>query len=139
MSNKSNGSRFETEIAEILSKNGFWVHLLAQNAAGQPADIIAVKNGKAYLIDCKLCESNFFDVRRVEINQELSMTKWRNCKNGEGLFCIKFNNDKIYMINLPDLFNAKKSRITEFYCGLVGWTLERWLEYVNNHRQQIDD
>ena len=88
MSNKSNGSRFERRIAQILSKNGFWVHLLAQNASGQPADIIAVKNGKAYLIDCKLCEGNYFDLRRVELNQELSMTKWRECKNGEGLFCI---------------------------------------------------
>lgn len=130
-SNKINGSRFETRIAQILSKHGFWVHLLAQNAAGQPADIIAVKNGKAYLIDCKLCEGNYFDLRRIELNQELSMTKWRECKNGEGLFCISFNN-KIYMINLPDLLNADSSRITEFYCGLAGGTLESWLKYVDN-------
>ena len=44
ISNKKLGNSFEEEFAELLYEHGFWVHLLQQNAAGQPADIIATKN-----------------------------------------------------------------------------------------------
>ena len=54
MSNKKLGNSFEAELCEILSQHGFWAHNLAQNAAGQPADVIAVKDGEAFLIDCKV-------------------------------------------------------------------------------------
>lgn len=39
MSNKKLGNAFEMELCNILSSHGFWVHNLAQNSAGQPADI----------------------------------------------------------------------------------------------------
>ena len=52
MSNKKIGNGFETEFCEKLFQNGYWVHNIAQNAAGQPADVIAVRNGVAFLIDC---------------------------------------------------------------------------------------
>lgn len=55
MSNKKIGNGFEAEFCEKLFQNGYWVHNLAQNAAGQPADVVAVKNGVPYLIDCKVC------------------------------------------------------------------------------------
>ena len=58
MSNKKLGNSFESELCEILSMYGFWCHNLAQNSAGQPADVIAVRNGKAYLIDCKVCSTD---------------------------------------------------------------------------------
>ena len=53
-SNRKTGTTFESELCEILSQNGFWAHNLAQNSAGQPADVIAVRNKTAYLIDCKV-------------------------------------------------------------------------------------
>ena len=53
MSNKKIGNGFEAEFCEKLFQNGYWVHNLAQNAAGQPADVIAVRNGVAFLIDSK--------------------------------------------------------------------------------------
>ena len=78
-SNKKLGNGFETEFCEILSAHGFWVHNMAQNQAGQPADVIAVKSGHAYLIDCKVCSSKSFPLSRVEENQELSMELWKSC------------------------------------------------------------
>lgn len=57
-SNRKTGTTFESELCEILSQNGFWAHNLAQNSAGQPADVIAVRNKTAYLIDCKVCSRN---------------------------------------------------------------------------------
>ena len=41
--NRSRGGRFEQEMAEKLAENGFWCHVMQQNKAGQPADLIAVK------------------------------------------------------------------------------------------------
>ena len=56
--NRKIGNSFETEFCELLFQYGFWCHNIAQNAAGQPADVIAVKNKTAYLIDCKVCSNN---------------------------------------------------------------------------------
>ena len=54
MSNKKIGNDFEAELCEMLSLYGFWCHNLAVKSEGQPADVIAARNGKAYLIDCKV-------------------------------------------------------------------------------------
>ena len=73
MSNKKIGNGFEAEFCEKLFQNGYWVHNLAQNAAGQPADVVAVKNGVPYLIDCKVCSGKVFSVSRIEDNQRMAM------------------------------------------------------------------
>lgn len=81
--NKKLGNTFEAELCEILFKHGFWSHNLAQNAAGQPADVIAVKHKTPYLIDCKVCSRGKFPLSRVEENQHLSMELWKMCGNDE--------------------------------------------------------
>ena len=65
MNNKEIGNKFEQELCEKLSEYGFWTHNLAMNKAGQPADIIAVRNTRAYLIDAKVCSSRGFALSRV--------------------------------------------------------------------------
>ena len=106
--NKKLGNDFEAALCEILSKHDFWAHNLAQNQAGQPADVIAVKRGHAYLIDCKVCSSNGFPLSRVEGNQKLAMSLWKSCGNGEGWFALKLV-DEIIMV--PHVFL--------FECGLA--------------------
>ena len=97
MNNRKLGNTFETELCEILFRNGYWVHNLAQNQSGQPADVIAVRNKVAYLIDCKVCSGKGFPLSRVEENQDSSMSLWANCGNGEGWFAIKLDG-MIYMV-----------------------------------------
>lgn len=97
MSNKKLGSAFEQELAEKLYKYGFWVHLLNANKAGQPADIVAVKNKVAHLIDAKVCTNGVFQLSRVEENQDTAMTLWRERGNGEGWFAFKVA-DEVYMM-----------------------------------------
>ena len=92
-SNKKLGNDFETALCEALSQRGYWAHNLAQNQAGQPADVIAVKNSHAYLIDCKVCSSNGFPLSRVEENQDLAMQLWKYCGNGEGWFALKLGDE----------------------------------------------
>jgi len=129
MSNRALGNSFESELCDILYGYGFWTHNLAQNKAGQPADVLAAKNGKAYLIDAKVCSDGKFPLSRVEDNQELAMTLWKECGNGEGWFALKVN-EEIFMIpffTIKAYMNAQSSLSTaEIYeCGMP---LERWVK-----------
>lgn len=93
--NKKLGNTFEAELCETLFQKGFWAHNLAQNQAGQPADVLAVRNGVAYLIDCKVCSDNKFALSRVEENQSSAMELWRDSGNGEGWFALKIEDDVV--------------------------------------------
>ena len=128
MSNKKLGNSFETEFCEILAEEGFWTHNLAQNSAGQPADVIAVKDGKAYLIDCKVCSRDRFSINRIEENQELSMELWRDCGNGEGWFALEFS-DQVYMVTLCSMLRCKNRHgsVTRELAEMYGCTLRDWL------------
>lgn len=128
MNNKKLGNDFERELSEILSGHGFWVHLLNANKSGQPADIIAVKNKKAYLIDAKVCSSRGFPLSRVEDNQDLAMDLWNDKGNGQGWFALKVKDQiymiphfciKAYMVQQPSLSN------TEIIT--LGKPIEKWV------------
>lgn len=130
MTNKKMGNDFERELANLLYEQGFWVHLLNQNQDGQPADVIAVRNKKAYLIDCKVCSTKKgFDRSRMEDNQDLSMELWKDCGNGEGWFAIKLEG---YIYFLPHIF-IKSYRYSQtvispkdiFECGKP---LDKWIK-----------
>ncbi len=131
MSNKKLGNQFETELCEILSMYGFWVHQLCQNAAGQPADVIAVRNGQSYLIDCKVCSTDKgFALNRMEENQDLAMDLWYECGNGQGWFAVKLPTGDIIM--LPH-FCIKAYRRTQSYMSPgeifeTGKSIEKWVK-----------
>lgn len=97
MNNRKLGNSFEAELCDILFDHGFWAHNLAQNQAGQPADVIAARNGVPYLIDCKVCSGKGFPLSRVEENQDLAMCLWRDSGNDVGWFAIK-SNGEIFMV-----------------------------------------
>ena len=130
MTNKKLGTSFESELCDLLSEQGFWAHNFAQNKDGQPADVIAVKNKKAYLIDCKVCSTRKgFDLSRMEDNQDLSMELWRDCGNGEGWFAVKLES-QIYMIphfTVKALRNAQSAMSPKdvFDCGKP---LDKWIK-----------
>nr|DAO25287.1 MAG TPA: hypothetical protein [Caudoviricetes sp.] len=129
MSNKKVGNDFEMEFCEILSKNGFWVHNLAQNQTGQPADVIAVRDGGSFLIDCKVCSTGRFQLKRIEENQQLAMQHWLDMGNDEAWFALKVN-DEILMIPYRRLLYAKERQsilnIDEIYER--GVLLEDWVD-----------
>lgn len=106
MINKKLGNDFEQELCEILADAGYWVHNFANRKNGQPADIIAVKNTKARLIDAKVCSRDLFDFRRVEDNQQLAMDMWISCGNIEPCFALKCS-DGIYVIKYCTIMDLK--------------------------------
>ena len=127
--NKKLGNDFEKELSEILYDAGYWVHLLNQNKNGQPADIIAVKNGKAYLIDAKECTREIFPLKRMEYNQELSMGLWIECGNTTPYFALKARNE-IYMVDyttVMDLIRNGKKQLNLEDMNKYGTRLATWL------------
>ena len=135
--NKKLGNKFEKELSEILYGAGYWVHLLNQNKNGQPADIIAVKNKKAYLIDAKVCSLEKFAFKRVEENQHLSMQMFIECGNTTPYFALKARNE-IYMLSyktIRDLIKQGKKQLDFAEINKYGTRLSTWLrikEVVSN-------
>lgn len=129
MNNKTMGNSFEQELCEKLFENGFWVHLLNANKAGQPADIIAVRNKISHLIDAKVCSNNKFPLSRIEENQDLSMELWTECGNGIGWFALKLNN-QVYMIShyLMKAYRNNQSSLSAKEIVELGTPIEKWVK-----------
>ena len=131
MTNKKIGNGFEQELCEKLSEYGFWVHCMAMNKAGQPADVIAVRNKQAHLIDAKVVStSRGFALSRVEDNQDLAMDLWNMRGNGQGWFAFKLPTDEIYI--LPHIcvkaYMVRQSTLSIREIKTLGKTLEMWVK-----------
>ena len=127
--NKKLGNDFEQELCQILADAGYWVHNFASKKTGQPADIIAVKNGKAYLIDAKVGMYEVFPFRRIEENQHLSMDMWIECGNITPYFALKARNE-IYMVDYTtviDLIRNGKKQLNLEDMNKYGTRLATWL------------
>lgn len=132
LTNKKLGNDFESEFCQLLFDQGWWVHNMAQNAAGQPADVIAVKDHKALLIDCKVCTRKGFALSRVEENQHFAMNLWRDRGNGEAWFAIKTVEGEIIMI--PHLtikaVSHEKSVMNLEDLGEYGTPFGKWVKKI---------
>ena len=128
--NRAVGNSFEEDLCNILFKYGFWSHNLKQNNSGQPADVIAVKNKKAYLIDCKVCSNDTFPLRRIEENQDLAMEMWHDCGNGIGWFALKTTDDNIYMIShyVMKAYRDVKYSLSRKEIFELGVPIEKWVK-----------
>lgn len=129
MSNKSAGTAFEKEFAELLAGHGFWAHCLKENTNGQPFDVIAARDGVTYVFDCKECESGRFPLSRIEENQNNAMLLWQEMGNQPGMFAIRFFG-QIYLIPHRMLMNLKRNgtkSIAEQHAIQYGKTLEQWI------------
>ena len=132
--NKKLGNDYEKELSEILYDAGYWVHLLNQNKNGQPADIIAVKNRMAFLIDAKVCSYEVFPFKRIEENQHLAMDMWIECGNIEPYFALKCRNE-IYMVGyrtIKDLQKKGKKQLNLEDMNKYGTRIATWLRIRGN-------
>lgn len=116
-SNKKIGNEFEKELANILVSKGYWVTLLnpKTHIGSQPADLIAVKDNKATLIDCKTCKTHLFPISRIEENQWLAYEKYKKCGNTDYVLAIKYL-EVIYIIPIDTINKDRKSIDLEKQC-----------------------
>ena len=66
------------------------MHRFQDNKNGQPCDVIAARNGETYLVDCKDCQKDVFELRRVEENQYNAMLLFHMTGNSRGMFAVRF-------------------------------------------------
>lgn len=130
--NRTLGGKFEQELSHVLADHGFWVHVMQQNKAGQPADIIALKGKFHTLIDCKLVsDDNGFPFDRMEDNQKFAMRMFQR-KCGElCYFAIQLPDDSVWMVSLERLETLKgrgKKRLLDKEIRTQTWSLEKWLD-----------
>ena len=129
MNNKKLGNDFEQELCEILADAGYWTHNFENRKNGQPADIIAVRSGGAYLIDAKVCTYEVFPFKRIEENQRLSMDMWIECGNIEPYFALKARNE-VYMVGystIKELMRKGKKQLNLEDMNKYGTMLATWL------------
>ena len=133
-SNLAVGARFEREFCQLLAKNGFWVHRIVQNVAGQqPADIIAVKDHFHALIDCKVVSTiKGFTFDRVEDNQRLAMALFKSRCCEDGWFALKLPSGKIEMLNLGQVEHHESQgrhsiNTAELESGKFTTTIDGWM------------
>ena len=119
MNNKKLGTAFEGELCQLLKKAGFWVHFITPNASGaQPFDIIAVKKGKAYAIDCKTSAKPTFSRSRLELNQIMAFALWQAKGNIEPIIAVKYQNT-IYFVPYSKLDDDTSVQLNE-----IKWRIE---------------
>ena len=128
--NRTTGNKFEQELSHLLAERGFWVHVMQQNKAGQPADIIAAKGKFHTLIDCKVCDNGFFSFDRIEDNQRMAMKTFFNKAGELCYFALKLPDGSIRMVSLSRCETLKgrgKKRISAAEMETETWLLEHWL------------
>lgn len=111
--NKTIGTEFEDEFCKLLKNCGYWVHFMHPSASGsQPCDIVAAKDGEAYLFDCKTCKDNVFRIDRLEDNQIFAFYVFAKAGNYKSYIAIK-HNDKVYLVSSWQLLSFGKVELTD--------------------------
>jgi len=141
MDNRTNGGRFEQELAKTLADHGFWCHVMQQNKSGQPADIIAIKGKFHTLIDCKvISDNNGFTFDRVEENQKYAMRSFQRKGNDLCYFALRLPDGDVHMLALEKIENLKgygKKRLTEAEIREKARSLKDWMELTTEWGRDI--
>ncbi len=136
-SNKSAGTWFEREMAQVLHENGFWVHRFQDNVNGQPCDLIAARDGRAFLIDCKDCVRGVFSFSRIEENQVSAMRAFERAGNEPGWFALRAGGT-VHMIGIGQLDRMERAgekRMDMSDMARYGMGLKEWLKSVKEVRR----
>jgi Holliday junction resolvase len=91
--NVKNGKKFEKTIAEKLNVLGFFVREDGGLINGQCLDIFAARNNEFFIFECKHCDTERFDTRRITDNQKLTKLKMEKTGN-KNLFFVYYNKQK---------------------------------------------
>lgn len=112
INNKKLGNDFEKEMAEILSRKGYWVVMITpkNHINSQPMDLVAAKNNILYCFECKTLHSKNkkFPLSRIEQNQRSAYKKLKETGNNNYYLIVKWNDEDIYSIPFQNIDFGKK-------------------------------
>ena len=113
MDNKRLGTEWEHKVCKFLADNGYWAHFIVpDNRGAQPFDVIAVKDGEAFAIDCKTCVAKSFNISRLEENQISSFNLWLKCENDNALIAV-YHEHRLYWVSYEELKERRSIKLTE--------------------------
>ena len=113
MNNKKLGTEFEEEVVMLLSQKGYWSHFITPKRDGsQPFDVIASKDNKPLVGDCKTSVKKWFNISRLEDNQITALDLWLRTGNSSAFIFIKYN-EKIYQIPYRMLKGLQRINLEE--------------------------
>ena len=139
--NRTNGGRFEQELSHQLAEAGFWCHVMQQNKAGQPADIICVKGKYHTLIDCKvISDDKGFPFSRIEENQRSAMHLFTKRTSELCYFAFKLPDETVWLVSLSRMETLEgrgKKRLTDEEIRKQTWSLESWLKSTDDWSKDI--
>ena len=99
MNNKKRGTKFEQDWCDYLSEHGYWAHFVEPKPDGsQPFDVIAAKDDKMYVYDCKTLKGNRFPLDRIEWNQRVAFARIGTIGGVKRQFIVIKNENGIYQI-----------------------------------------
>lgn len=138
MSNKKNGSDFEKELCEMFAKEGMWARLEYPAEDGsQPFDVKAIYRDEIYVFECKDCKNGYFDLNRIENNQETALRFLsENMLDPKILFAFKFDNDFLFVEFLDVLWEkewGKKTRIKKEDLLKNSMDFEELIEWIKKN------
>lgn len=114
----------------MLANAGFWVHVVQQNKAGQPADLIVAKGRYTTLIDCKVISTDAgFPLSRVEENQKLSMASFYKHTGTPCWFAFRLPDGDIRFLSTESVGCFEKC-ISNSDIRIVGFPLDEWISYA---------
>lgn len=114
-SNKTRGNEFEKKFVTALAgyrKGTNWIHILKDNANGQPFDVIEVYNGIAFGYDCKLTKGGVFRHNRLEVNQHLAFKRLKEA-GGYASLAIGYECEPNSVYIIPYIYAVKDISIEE--------------------------
>lgn len=113
MNNKKLGTEFEEEVVTLLSQKGYWSHFITPKRDGsQPFDVIASKDDKPLVGDCKTSAKKWFNISRLEDNQITAFELWLKRKNTRAYVFIKYE-ERVYAVPYLYLKEAKRINLEE--------------------------
>lgn len=116
MKNHEIGKITEFKAAEFFSNHGYWVYQCPKTQAGQPADLIVVKDNKATLVEVKHCKSDRFSLSRIEPNQLTTYKFFKSKGNTSHKILIVFKSG-VCLLDFKYIYIRKKldEKSLDFY------------------------
>ena len=116
MKNYEIGKITEFNAAKFFSKHDYWVYQFPKTQAGQPADLIVIKNNKATLVEVKHCKSDRFSLNRIEPNQLTTYKFFKSKGNTSHKILIAFKSG-VCLLDFKYIYIRKKldEKSIDFY------------------------
>ena len=132
LTNYAKGARCERELIKILESNGYHVMRAAGSgvSSSSPPDIIAIKDGKGVIFECKAWEKSSLAFEKDKINM---LTEWERNTQMQLFFAWRMNGKGWYFVKQQELRETEMSFVvTKRRAMEINRNIHQILSLTNN-------